>query len=227
MTQWLRDPAPLAYQMLASGRRNVQNVGGKRKATGDVTYVGNFVAGNTITVNGVVFTARAAGAVGNEFNIAGSLTLSLDALAAVLNASVVAAVAKATYANVGGTKLGITFDAYGTEGNAFTLAASVGTVSGAVLAGGDDGDKIDIEQNGVLMLDTAAGSNEDFVLPSGEEGQLVTIYLKTKGAGSNAVVAGTFGAGTAATFDAAGDFIVLQWLNGAWRTIVASSVTIA
>jgi hypothetical protein len=61
MTDFLRDPAPRSVQQLAAGYRNVQVVGGKRKATGDITYSGNLSAGNTITVNGVVFTARASG----------------------------------------------------------------------------------------------------------------------------------------------------------------------
>lgn len=56
--------------------------------------------------NGTVFTARASGAAGNEYNIAGSLTLTIDALAAVLNASVVAVVA--TYANSGDAMLTVT-----------------------------------------------------------------------------------------------------------------------
>jgi len=105
-------------------------------ATGTVTYTTNFTADDTVTINGVAFTAKASGASGAEFNIGGSLSASLDALVTVLNASVNTSVDDATYSKSGTTILLITHDTLGTAGNAFTLAASVGTRSGATLSGG-------------------------------------------------------------------------------------------
>jgi hypothetical protein len=52
------------------------------------TFTGDPTAGDTVTVNGVAFTARASGAVANEYNItAGSVTANAAALAASINAS--------------------------------------------------------------------------------------------------------------------------------------------
>lgn len=57
------------------------------------TFTADPTAGDTITVNGVVFTARASGAVANEFNfVAGDVTKTAAALAASINASITAAV---------------------------------------------------------------------------------------------------------------------------------------
>lgn len=52
------------------------------------TFTGDPTAADTITVNGVVFTARASGAAANEFNIGGTPTLNATNLAAAINASV-------------------------------------------------------------------------------------------------------------------------------------------
>lgn len=51
------------------------------------TFTGAPTAADTITVNGVVFTARASGAVANEFNIGTSVTATAANLAAAINAS--------------------------------------------------------------------------------------------------------------------------------------------
>jgi hypothetical protein len=57
------------------------------------TFTGDPTAADTITVNGVVFTARASGAVANEFNFtAGNVTATAAALAASINASITAAI---------------------------------------------------------------------------------------------------------------------------------------
>lgn len=57
------------------------------------TFTGDPSAGETVTVNGVVFTARASGAVANEYNItAGSVTANAAALAASINASITAGI---------------------------------------------------------------------------------------------------------------------------------------
>ncbi|MER9496400.1 hypothetical protein NKI86_32130, partial [Mesorhizobium sp. M0320] len=141
MSSNLRSPAPAAVNQLAAGRRNTLVVSGSRKASGTVVYGANLVAGNSVTINGVVFAAVAAGAIGNQFNLGASLTLTLDALAAKLNASVDPKVSVATYSNVAGTTLNVSYDVAGTVGNAMTLAASIGTVSGAKLTGGTDASK--------------------------------------------------------------------------------------
>lgn len=55
------------------------------------TFTGDPLAGDTVTINGVAFTARASGAVANEYNfVAGSVSLTAAALAAAINASTTA-----------------------------------------------------------------------------------------------------------------------------------------
>jgi hypothetical protein len=56
------------------------------------TFTGAPTAGQSMTVNGVTFTARASGATGNEFNIGASVTATAANLAAAINASTTAKV---------------------------------------------------------------------------------------------------------------------------------------
>ena len=56
-------------------------------AIATVTFTGAPTAAQTCSINNVVFTARASGATGNEFNIGASVTESAANLAAAINAS--------------------------------------------------------------------------------------------------------------------------------------------
>lgn len=108
--------------------------------SGSIAFSGQPAVNSTVTINGTVFTFVASGATGNQCNIGANLAATMTALAVVLNASVVAGVAAATYTGTA-TALTIVHDTLGLTGNAFTLAASIapasnGTVSGATLTGG-------------------------------------------------------------------------------------------
>lgn len=213
---------------LASGRVNDASPGGSRAASGSITYAGNLSAGHTLVINGTPFTCMASGATGNQFNVGGSLSATLDAIVAVLNASAVADVAKATYSKGGSNDaLLVAHDAEGSAGNDFTLGVTgSGTVSGPKLTGGLDADKLGDAEMRYLV--TVAGAANYWDLPAGDEGQEQTFFFKTKGSGANAVVRGTFaGAATTATFDSVGDYVKLKWMNGAWVAIINNSVTIA
>lgn len=110
----------------------------KDKADGSIIFSAQPAANSTITINGTVFTFKAAGAAGNEINKGADLEATLAAAVVVLNASGVAEVAAATYSS-NATTLSILHDAAGVGGNAFSLAAqaaSNGKVSGATLSGG-------------------------------------------------------------------------------------------
>lgn len=107
-------------------------------ASGYIAFTGNPAAESTVTINGTVFTFKTSGAAGNQINIGANRAATLTELAIVLNASVVAGVALATYTGTA-TRLNVVFDAAGLAGNAFTLAASAtstGTVSNTTLDGG-------------------------------------------------------------------------------------------
>lgn len=74
-----------------------------------------------------------------------------------------------------------------------------------------------------LAIDDA--SDVAFTLAAGEEGQTKTIVMSAKGDAGNAVVTPTGGidAGTTITFDTVGDFAMLQYLGGKWRSIKATA----
>jgi hypothetical protein len=106
-------------------------------ATGSIAFAANPSPGDTITLNGTVWTFVSGTASGDETEIQASLEDTLDQLVTDLNASADAEIAKCTYARpTGAETLVITFDTAGPIGNAFTLAASVAVGSAATLTGG-------------------------------------------------------------------------------------------
>lgn len=121
-----------------------------RRASGSITFSVNPSADDTITLNGTAWTFKASGATGNQVNLGASLALTMAALKTALNASAETQTAKCTY-EVNSTKLFITFDARGTTGNAFTLAASAATVSASTLEGGAAADGV--VTSGTLQVD--------------------------------------------------------------------------
>jgi hypothetical protein len=234
---------PSKTRELAAGQVQSAPLGGKRQALGDITFTAQPAAGETFVLKGHTFTARAAGAVANEFNIGVSLTLSIDALVASIAAALVvenAAIAAglsavpavivpkvlgyATYSNVGGTKLHVLAVNYGADGNLFTLAevSANATVSAATLTGGTDADKLDLDAE-TKALSTVAGTTvTEFDLPIGGEGQETTFYLASKGAGSNAQINGAFVGGTKLTLDTVGKFAKLKYLGSTWVALVST-----
>lgn len=106
-------------------------------AFGSVTYSVNPVAASTVTIGGTAVTYVAALTTGNQILIGSTLAATLANAVTFLNQSSDTNLSKAVYSvNQAGTALQIVYKTAGTSGNAFTLAASVGTVSGATLLGG-------------------------------------------------------------------------------------------
>jgi hypothetical protein len=214
---------------IAAGKRVSHKLTGARVATGAINFTGQPAANDTFTINGVVFTAKAAGAAGNQFNIGVDLTTSITNLVTVLNASVDPKVSVATYANSGGTALSVTYDTKDYVGNAFTLAetSANATVSNATLTGGAGVEPILLDAETYALV-TLAGQPMSFALPNGEEAQEVTLYLNTRGSSpAAAIVSGTFQGGTTLTFAAVGNFVRLKWLGAQWAILSNSSVTVA
>jgi hypothetical protein len=211
---------------IAAGKRASHKLTGARQATGAINFTGQPAANDTFTFKGVVFTAKASGAAGNQFNIGGSLSATIDAMVTVLSASVDPAVSLATYSNVGGTGLGVTLKVVG-DGSSFTLAESCAnaTVSAAALTGGAGVEPIKLDAETYALV-TLAGAVMAFNLPNGEEGQECTLYLNTKGTGSNAVVTGTFIGGSTLTFDTVQKYARLKWLGAGWQ-VLNSTATLA
>ncbi len=108
------------------------------RAFGSISFTVNPANGNTVTVNGVVFTFVTGTPVGNQVQIGANANATATNLANTLNASVNASVSVATYYYVAGTGVYIYYDTVGTAGNSFTLA-KVGaniSITGATLTGG-------------------------------------------------------------------------------------------
>ncbi|EWY36775.1 hypothetical protein N825_25410 [Skermanella stibiiresistens SB22] len=104
------------------------------KAYGSVTFGADPRAGDTVTLDGTVFTfVSGAPATATEVQTGANLLASVTALAAAANASVVAEVAAATYTVGDGVRLDIQHDTSGASGAEYSLAASAATVSGATL----------------------------------------------------------------------------------------------
>ena len=93
--------------------------------------------GDTITLNGVVWTFVSTLTGANQTKIGGSLASTLVSLAANLSASSSASLIVASYSiDTTNSNLLISYKTAGTPGNAYTLAASRATPSGATLSGG-------------------------------------------------------------------------------------------
>jgi len=106
-------------------------------AKGTIEFAANPIAASTITINGVTYTFIAGASAGTDIQIKGTLSLTLDEIVTVLNASGNAAVNVATYSHpFGKNHLLVTHDTVGAAGNAFTLAASFAKPSAKTLEGG-------------------------------------------------------------------------------------------
>lgn len=104
------------------------------------TFTGAPTATETVTINGVAFTARASGATGDEFNIGGSVTITAANLAAAINASTTAGILDVIYASSDVGVITVTSKQAGKVGNAIVVADALSNFtwagSATKLAGG-------------------------------------------------------------------------------------------
>jgi hypothetical protein len=109
---------------------------GSTQATGTITLNG-MMAGDTITVNGVVFTAETSGATGNQFNVGVSDTATALNAAKAINASTTANVIHVVTASAASNVITVTAVQPGLQGNMNTLAVSAhGSVASASTSAG-------------------------------------------------------------------------------------------
>ncbi len=112
------------------------------KATQTIDFSGNVANNDTIIFNGHTITFKTSPVGSDEVAVGVSLAASLTSLEVLLNAHANALISVATYSE-DGTTLTITYDTFGTVGNAYTVAEGVDsglvmTVNGATLTGGVD-----------------------------------------------------------------------------------------
>lgn len=110
------------------------------RASGTYNFNSGVTANNeTIILNGQTWTFTTSAAGANQTTIRATLAETVQALMVDLNASATAAISAATYSlDNTGLILNITYDAIGTGGNAYTIAAGTygGAPSGGTLTGG-------------------------------------------------------------------------------------------
>lgn len=109
-------------------------------STGTITFSNAPSNNDTVTVNGVVFTAKTSPSGAVEFALGSDGATAATNLLAKLVASTSTAVRLANYTRAAGV-ITVTYGVVGTDGDAFTLAKSGSNiaVSGSVLSGGTDG----------------------------------------------------------------------------------------
>lgn len=105
------------------------------RAVGFIEFAGQPAPNDTVTINGTAVTFKAAAPVGNQVLIGADLDATIVNLTNFLNGSDDANILAGIYTS-SPTKLYVEAKVTGAGGNAFTLAASVATPSGANLVGG-------------------------------------------------------------------------------------------
>lgn len=208
------------FPALAAGKSGLpqQLPRGGVKSIGKIVFTGNMIAGDTITVNTKVFTCMASGATGEfQFNVDISLSASLDSLITVLNACTDPLVSYATYTKTDtNTAVTSTSDGYAYADNypSKALASTHSTVVVTQPASGRNKGEISLETESTNI--SHASSTEYFTLAEGDEFQKKTIVMT--GAGVAEIDGDFAGSSTTLTFDA-GEYAVLQYLNGEWKAV--------
>lgn len=108
------------YRNLSSGQINIST-----KGTALITFSGTPVADETITINGVVFTAKASGTVANTFVLSATVATSATNLAAAINASTSAGIANCVTATSSAGVVTITARVSGKAALGYTISESM------------------------------------------------------------------------------------------------------
>jgi hypothetical protein len=194
--------------------------GGKR-SVGKIVFTGNLIAGDTVTINGVVFTCMASGAAGElQFNVGGSLSASLDALIVKLEACTNPLVSAATYTKTDtSTAVTMTVDKANTLGNSYTMASTHSTVVVTQPTGGKDVVYASLDVETTIFNMEAA--DLFVILEDGVEGQTHTFY-NLNGTFSPAIYS-TYFDGYNAMWLPVNEQKSYRFLGGKWRIMTETS----
>lgn len=105
------------------------------RATGTVVFTGNPSNDETVTINGVTFTAKTSGATGNQWNIGVGAAANATALAAAINASTTAGIVNVITASASSGTVTLTSNVAGVAGlYSLTESLSNATVTAFTVA---------------------------------------------------------------------------------------------
>lgn len=181
--------------------RNIWGFG--TRASGNVTFTGLPSDGDTVTIAGVVFTAKTARAVAGEFTIGATATATvLNLFQEILLVSQTNNALKNLRFRANAAILNIEAEGTGTYGNAVTLAESSAniTVSGATLTGGTTLTSSKNKQHmfSAILIGVAAGKRADPVYSRKAHGTVRVTGIPSVGA-TLTIGIGTAISGAAAT----------------------------
>jgi hypothetical protein len=137
--------------------------------------------GDTVTLNGVLWTFVTAITGNNQTIIGATLAVTLSQFVADLSASTNPGLTVASYApDITNENLLITYNTAGTVGDAYTLAASRATPSGGTLTGGAGSGTAGVKASGTLLFGSGNPTNGQTIVLDG-----VTWTFVTSGATGN------------------------------------------
>lgn len=125
-------------------------------SSGWINFAANPLASATVTLNGTTVTFVSSSPTGNQVLIGGTTAITMANLVNFANASADVNISKLTLSlpNVVNTKVYVVSKLTGAPGDAYTLAASLATVSGATLTGGS-GTDLSILTNTIISTASA------------------------------------------------------------------------
>lgn len=239
MSQYIRNAfveEPIAAIRAGKTGQPQELTKGGQHSRGKITFADNPTAADTITLNGVwiEFSASAsdfttAGTEADPYliNIKADLSSTLDEVVTQTNGSANTDLSVATYSKTGtDDELTVIYDTRTSDGDAYTLAASADTVSGATLTGGDSDRDISVDtENTDIAIDD--DYDQYFSLPDGSPFQRKTLVLSAKGTGNAVITPSNFNDGTTVTLDTAKDYAVLQFIVDEWKVVGTQVATVA
>jgi hypothetical protein len=208
-----------------SGAPELLVTGGATANAAKIVVTNNFLANDTFTFDGVVFTCKASGAAGElEFNVGGSLSLSLDALITALNACTNPLVSSHTYTKTDtATAVTATPDAMGAAGN-MVVASNHSTVVLTQGVGGSDVNTASMDTEHT-KISISTGLTQQINIPVGSDTQQKTFTSVGLGTAELKVPNAAFFGATVKWSLPAGASVGLFYTNGKWAPTFNNGAT--
>ena len=208
--------APTYAAALAAGVPAIPQVlaAGGTQATGVLTFAGQPVAADTLTINGITYTFVASGGTGHNVTIGVSTAATITALEAAYTSAADAANAGIVLSTVGSTIV-VTAPHYSADGNVIKLSETSANITVTPYLTGGVSVEADLNRRDTVFV-SAATTAQHVTLKNGLEGQEHCFVLDSIGGGGSFVVH-INGYTHTITFNTAGQVATVRYLNGLWR----------